>query len=44
MPEGRSGYGVKVTLMPRPAYEALHRNGRDEQCVQTQQTDPADGR
>ncbi|MGC9539979.1 hypothetical protein [Streptomyces sp. UG1] len=26
VPEGRAGYGVKVALLPRQAYEALHRS------------------
>ncbi|WP_435059374.1 hypothetical protein [Streptomyces sp. bgisy060] len=24
VPEGRAGYGIKITLLPRLAYEALH--------------------
>lgn len=38
MPEGRAGYGIKITLLPRQAYEALHRDDP------TQQTDPTSGR
>ncbi|GGL03367.1 hypothetical protein [Streptomyces flaveus] len=26
VPEGRAGYGIKITLLPRQAYEALHRD------------------
>ncbi|WP_438491882.1 hypothetical protein [Streptomyces asiaticus] len=25
VPDGRAGYGIKITLLPRQAYEALHR-------------------
>ncbi|MFE0642808.1 hypothetical protein ACFW2Y_14515 [Streptomyces sp. NPDC058877] len=29
VPEGRAGYGVKITLLPRAAYEALHRDAAE---------------
>ncbi len=29
MPEGRAGYGIKITLLPRLAYEALHSDGAE---------------
>ncbi|WP_236244221.1 hypothetical protein [Streptomyces sp. CC210A] len=29
VPEGRAGYGIKITLLPRLAYEALHSDGAE---------------
>ncbi|MER6010163.1 hypothetical protein [Streptomyces bluensis] len=44
MPEGRSGYGIKITLLPRSAYEALHRDDPADETDQTHQPDPPSGR
>jgi hypothetical protein len=47
VPEGRAGYGVKITLLPRAAYEVLHRDepgepGEPENA--SPKTDPTGGR
>ncbi|MGW7542141.1 hypothetical protein ACWGKQ_13610 [Streptomyces sp. NPDC054770] len=39
VPEGRAGYGIKVTLLPRPAYEALPRDTPPDQSGQSNQPD-----
>lgn len=38
VPEGRTGYGIKITLLPRQVYEALHHED------QTSEPDPPTGR
>ncbi|WP_328769431.1 hypothetical protein [Streptomyces sp. NBC_00286] len=41
MPEGRARYGIKITLLPRQAYEALH---SDRPTDETAPADPTSGR
>ncbi|MFG2956362.1 hypothetical protein ACGF5O_21895 [Streptomyces sp. NPDC048291] len=38
VPEGRAGYGIKVTLLPRHAYEALQRDAPPDQSDQSELT------
>ncbi len=33
VPEGRAGYGIKITLLPRSAYEAVQRGGSSGQTA-----------